>query len=125
MIEITGKGDFSATKNFLHKLQRGGVFTDLNQYGQIGVNALARATPVDTGLTQRSWSFHIVKDRKSPGIEWTNSNVVNGISVAILIQYGHATGTGGYVHGRDYINPAMHPVFDQIADKIWEKVKHG
>lgn len=125
MIEVTGKGDFSATKRFINNLRQGNVFSDLNRYGQQGVNALARATPVDTGLTQRSWGYRVIKDRLHPGIEWYNSNSVNGIPVAILIQYGHATGTGGYVHGRDYINPAMHPVFDKIADSVWEKVKHG
>jgi hypothetical protein len=125
MIEVTGKGDFSKTKNFLHKLSRGEIFSGFNQYGQLGVNALARATPVDTGLTQRSWSYRIIKDPRGPGIEWTNTNVVSGISVAILIQYGHATGTGGYVHGRDFINPAMRPIFDKIANDVWEKVKRG
>jgi hypothetical protein len=125
MIEIISKGDFNKTKDFLNKLQRGDLFTDLNRYGQVGVNALARATPVDTGLTQQSWGYRIVKDKKRPGIEWVNTNIVSGIPVAILIQYGHGTGTGGWVQGRDYINPVMHPVFDQIANDIWEKVKRG
>ncbi len=89
----------------------------------MGVDALARATPVATSLTRNSWEYRIIKDRKNPGIEWYNTNVVNGVSVAILIQYGHGTGTGGYVTGRDYINPAMLPVFDMIADEIWKKVK--
>lgn len=125
MIEVTSKGDFTNTKNLLDKMRRGSIFSDINRHGQTGVNALARATPVDTGLTQHSWGYRVITDRRHPGIEWYNSNSVNGISVAILIQYGHATGTGGYVHGRDFINPAMHPIFDQIADDIWEKVKRG
>jgi hypothetical protein len=89
----------------------------------MGVNALANSTPVETGLTARSWQYRIVKDRRGPTIEWYNTNQVNGTPVAILIQYGHGTGTGGYVAGRDYINPAMRPIFDTIADEVWRRVK--
>jgi hypothetical protein len=125
MIEVTAKGDFNKTSNALSKLLKGNIYADFARYGQMGVNALAKATPVNTGLTQHSWGYRIIKDRNHPGIEWFNTNSVNGTSVAILIQYGHGTGTGGYVQGRDYINPAMHPVFDQIVDNVWEKVRRG
>jgi hypothetical protein len=123
MIEITGKGDYKKTIDFLKRLANSDIFSDLSVYGPIGVTALAQATPVESGLTRNSWAYRVIKDRKSPGIEWYNTNVVNGIPVAILIQYGHGTGTGGYVVGRDYINPAIQPIFDKIADDVWKKVK--
>ena len=100
----------------------GDIFSGLDRYGQMGVNALASATPVDTGLTAQSWKYRIVKTRGRYTIEWYNTNVHNGSNVAILIQYGHGTGTGGFVQGRDYINPATRPIFDQIADDVWRKV---
>lgn len=121
MIEITSKGNFNRTLGFLNRLLRGDIFSDLDTYGRLGVNALSRATPVETGLTANSWGYRIIRDRKRPGIEWYNSNG-DGTSVAVLIQYGHGTGTGGYVQGRDYINPAILPVFDQISADIWKKV---
>jgi hypothetical protein len=123
MIGIESRGDFKKTRSFLKKMQRGDIFYDLNRYGEMGVSALGKATPIDSSLTANSWGYRIIRDRKFPGIEWYNTNVVNGTPVAILIQYGHATGTGGYVQGRDFINPAMQPVFDKIADEIWKKVK--
>jgi hypothetical protein len=125
MFKITSKGDHGKTKDFLHKLQSGDIFSNLEKYGAAGVSALARATPVDTGLTQQSWSYIVIRDKNHPGIEWHNTNVVNGTPVAILIQYGHGTGTGGYVQGRDFINPAMRPIFDKIADDVWEEVTRG
>lgn len=123
MIGIESKGDHKKTYNYLNKILRGDFFNDLDRYGQLGVEALANSTPVDTGLTAESWSYRVIRNRKRPGIEWYNTNVVNGTPVAILIQYGHGTGTGGYVQGRDYINPAMHPVFDKIVENVWKKVK--
>lgn len=123
MIGVTSKGDFRKTKDFLNKMLRGDIFSDLDRYGQLGVEALAKATPVDTTLTANSWGYRVIKNKRRPGIIWFNTNKVNGTSVAILIQYGHATGTGGYVNGRDFINPAMRPIFDKIADDVWKKVK--
>lgn len=122
MIGITTKGDLKKTTDFLNKLLGGGFYTDLNKYGQMGVDALSKATPVDSSLSSHSWAYRIIKGRR-PGIEWYNTNVVNGTPVVILIQYGHATGTGGYVVGRDFINPAMRPIFDKLADDVWKKVK--
>lgn len=125
MFEITGKGDFSKTKNFLTKMIRKDEFSALEQYGQMGVTALQRSTPVDTGLARESWGYKIVRGPRTTSIEWYNTDIEGGSKVVILIQYGHATGTGGYVQGRDFINPAMRPVFDRIANDMWEKVKSG
>ena len=124
MIGITSKGDLSKTNNFLKKLQRRDIYSDLNRYGQMGVDALSNATPIDSNLTANSWKYRVIKGKR-PGIEWYNTNEVNGTPVAILIQYGHATGTGGYVAGRDFINPAIRPIFDKISTDIWKKVKYG
>ena len=122
MIGITSRGDHKKTSDFLKRMLQGDIYSDLNRYGEMGVRALASATPIDSSFTSKSWRYRIIKGRQ-PTIEWYNTNVVSGTSVAILIQYGHGTGTGGYVVGRDYINPAMRPIFDQIADDVWKKVK--
>lgn len=123
MIKISGSGNFKKTEDFISKILRGDIFAQLNEYGAKGVTALSAATPIDTSLTAHSWCYRIVKRKKGPGIEWYNTNIVNGVPVVILIQYGHATGTGGFIHGRDFINPAIQPIFDEIADDIWKKVK--
>jgi hypothetical protein len=123
MIGVTTRGDLKRTNDFLKSLLSGDFYTDLNRYGQMGVDALAKATPVDSSLSANSWAYRIIKNRRRPGIEWYNTNIVSGTPVVILIQYGHATGTGGYVSGRDFINPAMRPIFDKIAEDVWKKVK--
>jgi len=122
MIKITGSGDFKKTTEFLDRLKRREIYRDMDRYGRMGVDALSRATPVRTGLTAHSWSYRIIKGR-SPGIEWYNTNMAGGTPVAILIQYGHGTRQGGYVHGRDFVNPATRPIFDQIAEEVWKKVR--
>lgn len=118
MIGITSSGDFGKTRSFLTKVRRAELFGDLNRYGRMGVEALSKATPVDTGLTANSWEYRIVKTSRGPSIEWYNTNG----NVAILIQYGHGTRGGGYVQGRDYINPAVRPLFDKISQDVWKKV---
>lgn len=123
MIGITTSGDHNKTRKALQKILRGDIFAELDRYGQLGVAALSRATPTDSGLTAHSWSYKVIKDRRHPGIEWYNSNLAGSTPVAILIQYGHATGTGGYVAGRDFINPVMRPIFDQIVENVWKKVR--
>lgn len=123
MFSMSSSGDFSDTEKFLKSMQQGELFRNLDKYGRMGVDALARATPVDTSLTANSWAYRIINSRTNPGIEWYNTNIKGGTSVAILIQYGHGTGTGGYVQGRDYINPGIRPVFDKIVDDIWKRVK--
>ena len=122
MIGISSRGDFGSTKSWLRRVSQGDPFSDLDRYGQMGVAALREATPIDTSLTANSWQYRVIRDKKRPGIEWYNTNSTGGAPVAILIQYGHGTGTGGYVSGRDYINPAMRPIFDKIAADVWKKV---
>jgi len=123
MIGISVKGDSNKTSKALMKMKRADLFSNLDRYGAMGVKALASMTPVDSGLTQQSWAYRIVRDSRHIGIEWYNTNKVNGTPIAVLIQYGHGTGTGGYIQGRDYINPAMRPVFDNISNEIWKKVR--
>lgn len=120
-IGFSSSGDFRNTEAFL-KRASGDKFSSLSRYGQEGVNALAAATPQESGLTAQSWTYEIIRDASSYSIIWSNTNVVDGRPVAILLQYGHATGTGGYVQGRDYINPALQPIFDRIAAEVWKVV---
>lgn len=127
LITITQKGDFKYTEDFLERMssfRQKQLMQVLNKYGEIGVNALSSATPVDTGKTASSWSYDVHISGNGIEIVWSNSNTVRGgaLNIAVLIQYGHGTGTGGYVQGRDFINPVMRPLFDEIADKVWEEV---
>lgn len=109
-------------EDFLRKVQRGDMYSGLEALAQEGVTALEAATPIDSGLAAGSWSYTITKARGSARIEWVNYNVENGFPVAIMLQYGYGTGTGGYVQGRDYINPAIKPIFDKIAEQVWKAV---
>jgi hypothetical protein len=122
MITVTEKGSFKNTEKYLNGLKKIDQTVVLNKYGSLGVNALSNATPAKTGLTSESWSFTIVQRPGYYSIRWHNSNVKDGIPVAILIQYGHGTGTGGYVQGRDFIMPAIRPIFDQMAAEAWKEV---
>lgn len=125
MIGVTSKGDFKKTRDYLNKLIEQDIFSDFDAYGRMGVDALARATPVDSGVTAASWFYGINPDRNNPGIYWYNTSTISGLggtSLVILLQYGHGTGTGGYVQGRDFINPAIKPVFDYIQTEVWKKV---
>lgn len=116
-------GSFTNIENFLTKMSRGEIFRALEKYGKEGVAALSKATPLDTGETKDSWDFVVKKTRGSYSIAWTNGHKTeDGDPIAIMLQYGHGTGTGGYIQGRDYINPAMRPVFDNIAEKVWKAV---
>jgi hypothetical protein len=109
-------------EDFLRKVHRGDMYGGVEAFAQEGVTALESATPFDSGLAAGSWSYKITRGKGSCRIEWVNSDVENGFPVAIMLQYGYGTGTGGYVQGRDYINPAIKPVFDSIADKVWKAV---
>jgi len=109
----------------LEKGRTGKFYDDLNTYGQRGVAALRAATPVESGATAAGWSYGVERSSSGVTIYWTNSNVNQGAKIALLIQYGHGTGTGGYVSGLDYINPALRPIFDQIAQDVWKKVTGG
>lgn len=122
LIRITSKGDFDNTFRFLKKMSNFKVNKILEKYGAMGVSALAAATPVDSGLTANSWGYEISVEKEGATIHWTNTNQNNGVYIAVILQYGHGTGTGGYVQGRDYINPAIRPVFDKIAEEAWMEV---
>lgn len=122
MIRISHKGNFKKTDRFLMKALRVNIQDVLTKYAKRGVQALAAATPVDTGTTANSWSYTLEIAADHSSIFWTNSNIHNGINIAVILQYGHGTGTGGWVEGRDYINPAMQPVFEKIAEDAWKEV---
>lgn len=122
MISFRHKGDFSKSMRFLERAKNVVKLGDLDKYGRAGVAALASATPVDSGETANSWYYEIVRTKDSVTIEFHNSNIQNGVPIAIILQYGHGTGTGGWVQGRDYINPAIRPIFDSIADGAWREV---
>lgn len=124
MISLEGTTS-NKTEKFLQKMLSGGPFNDLDRYGKAGVQALQKATPLDTGQTAHAWTYTIKRSKGEVSITWTNTHREGGAPVAVLIQYGHGTGTGGYVQGRDYINPAMRPIFDQIANDVWKQVTNG
>ena len=121
-ISFSSKGDFSKTIKFLNKVKNVKINNILSKYGEIGVNALSQATPKDSGVTSRSWNYKIEVNNDNASIVWYNTNVVKGVNIAVILQYGHGTRNGGWVEGRDYINPAMKPVFDKIADQVWKEV---
>ena len=122
MISFKHTGDFSKTTKFLEREKRGDYLKVLDKYGKEGVKALSSATPVDSGTTANSWSYKIEKGNSSAKISFLNSNVNKGVPIAIILQYGHGTRNGGYVQGRDYINPAIQPIFDRIANEAWKEV---
>ena len=122
MIRIRHKGDFSKTTRYLEKAKRAARISDLDKYGREGVAALASATPVDSGLTANSWYYKIERVNGLVKISFYNSNIQNGVPIVIILQYGHGTGTGGWVEGRDYVNPAIQPLFDRIANEAWREV---
>lgn len=122
MISFRQKGDFSKLTKFLERAKETVYLGDLNKYGRQGVAALASATPIDSGETASSWYYEIENNKESARITFYNSNVQNGVPIAIILQYGHGTRNGGWVEGRDYINPAIQPIFDQIVDDAWREV---
>ena len=122
MISFRQQGDFSKTMQFLVKATKGVKLSDIDKYGREGVAALASATPVDTGETANSWYYEIVHENGTITITFNNSHIQNGVPIAVILQYGHGTGTGGWVEGRDYINPAIQPLFDKIAENAWREV---
>ena len=122
MISFRQKGDFSKLTNYLERMKEVVKIGDLDKYGREGVAALESATPVESGLTARSWYYEIKHENGSATITFKNSNIQNGVPIAIILQYGHGTGTGGWVQGRDYINSAIQPIFDKIAENAWREV---
>lgn len=123
LVSFTHKGDFSNLTMFLKNAQKkSNIDAILDKYGQAGVDALMSATPVNSGLTSQSWYYTIEKKNGLVSIQFNNSNIQNGVPIAIILQYGHGTGTGGWVQGRDYINPAIQPIFDQITEEVWRDI---
>ena len=122
MISFRQKGDFSKTKQYFERVKAAARLSILDKYGREGVAALASATPTETGKTASSWFYEISHDKGSATITFSNSNINKGVPIAIILQYGHGTGTGGWVEGRDYINPAIQPIFDKIANEAWKEV---
>ena len=122
MISVSHKGDFNHLETLINRVLRRDYLNILAEYGRKGVEALKAATPVDTGLTRDSWDYEITANSKKTSICWTNSNIQNGIPIAIILQYGHGTKNGGYVQGVDYINPALAPIFSQMANEAWRRI---
>lgn len=122
MISVKHKGDFSKTLRYLGQVNNAVKNLNLDRFGQAGVAALASATPVESGLTASSWYYEITYGKGTITITFKNSNINEGVPIAIILQYGHGTGTGGWVEGRDYINPAIQPIFDEIVENAWREV---
>lgn len=122
-ISFKHKGDFSKLDKYLNEVRKAvRKDTIFDKYGRAGVAALSSATPIETGLAAQSWYYEVEQSSSSVRIVFSNSDVENGFPVAIMLQYGHGTGTGGWVEGRDYINPAIQPIFDKIAEDAWKEV---
>jgi hypothetical protein len=121
-VKFEVSGGFTKTERFLNRMKRREYLNVLDEFGRDGVQALRNATPVDSGATAEAWDYEIKRARNYTEIVWTNSNINDGVPIAVILQYGHGTGTGGYVQGRDYINPAIRPIFDKIAEKAWKVV---
>ena len=123
MIKVTQKGNLSKTYNFLKNAANANHVRELHKYGQMGVDALSANTPIDTGKTSESWYYTITETATGYRLNFNNSNITpSGCPIAIILQYGHGTGTGGWVEGRDYINPAIQPIFDELAETLWREV---
>lgn len=122
MITITQSGNFNKTEAALKKMLEPNVLTILHKYGKMGVSALSNATPVATSRAATSWGYTVEGGKAGYSITWTNSDIENGFPVVIMLQYGHGTGTGGYVQGQDFINPALRPIMDKLADEVWKAV---
>ena len=122
MITFKQKGNFSKLNRYLERVKEVAKIGILDKYGQAGVEALSSATPTDTGLTASSWYYKIERTKTYATIQFLNSNINDGVPIAVILQYGHGTGTGGWVEGRDYINPAIQPIFDKIANDAWKEV---
>lgn len=121
-ISFSTTGSFDQTESFLRRASKTQIASILESYGAMGTAALKSATPVETGATASAWTHKVSNNGGSWELSWHNQNGSNGVKIALLLQYGHGTGTGGYVSGRDYINPAIRPVFDKIANEVWREV---
>jgi hypothetical protein len=122
MITFESSGSFSNTESFLGRMSKQNITSVLNSAGHEGVKALSSATPKDSGLASESWYFEVSQTKSGCKVTWLNHDIENGFPVAVMLQYGYGTGSGGYVQGKDYINPAIKPIFDRISDKVWKAV---
>ena len=122
LIRFKHTGNFRNTERFFQKATEASYLRILKKYGQAGVEALASMTPTESGKTAASWGYEIVQKKSGYSIYWTNSNINNGVNIALILQYGHGTGTGGYVQGIDYVNPAIRPIFESMANDAWREV---
>lgn len=125
MIEYTTSGSTAGTEAFLKAMAKGDYLSALDSLAQQGVQALRAGTPIESGVTSESWTYEIIESGGGVTIWWSNTNVIDGFNVAIGLQYGHGTGTGGWVQGYDFINPAIKPVMDQLADQVWKEVQNA
>lgn len=123
MITVKQKGDFPMFRKNLQNINKKFKFETIDKYGRQGVDALSKATPVDTGLTAKSWYYEIERTHNSVTLSFHNSNIQNGVPISLILQYGHGTKNGGWVEGQDYINPALKPLFDEMVKNAWEEVK--
>ena len=122
MITVESKGNFDNTEKLLKRIKSRDYLKVLDKFGQRGVTALSGATPTRSGKTASSWDYEVLVSGGGVTLQWTNSNINNGVSIAIILQYGHGTRNGGWVQGRDYINPAIQPIFDELAENAWREV---
>lgn len=125
MISVKSSGSYKDLASFLEFMRKGTIFKALDNYGRAGVDLLSSATPRDTGKTANSWFYKIEHTKGRHILSWYNSNRPDGVVIAVILQYGHATGTGGWVEGQDYINPAIRPLFDKLVEEIWNEVRDG
>jgi hypothetical protein len=123
VIKLESKGSFRNTEKFLKTISSRSIYSELDRYGKEGVFYLSESTPKDTTKTSESWTYEINYDTEGVQIYWSNDQVVDGVPIVILLQYGHSTGSGGFVQGNDFINPAIKPVFNQLAEKVWKAVR--
>lgn len=124
MVTFKQTGDWSKTDSFLEKCLNIAKLGTFDRYGRRGVAALKASTPVDSGETANAWDYEIVRSNGGVTINWINRHENNGVNIAIILQYGHGTRNGGYVRGRDYINPAIQPIFDEMADSAWKELNN-
>jgi hypothetical protein len=122
MIKVSDSGSFKNSMSWLESMSKNRMFEDLDRLAREAANLLSSATPKDTGRAASDWDYEIKKGKGAVSIHWTNDDIESGVNVVILLQYGHGTGTGGYVSGRDFINPVMRPQFDKITDAVWKRV---
>lgn len=125
MIRVTMKGGFTKTNAFFQRILEAVKLSSLDKWGRMGVEALSSATPVDTGKTADSWYYEIVRENGRVSVQWLNSNINEGVNIALIIQYGHASRNGVFIEGRDYINPALAPIFNEIEEYAWKEVKNA